>query len=71
MNVEFITAVNAAVTFTVGTSFYSAIHGAKFQNPVGQKITVPYPQTLFLIFYNNEGPGEFFITYSYTDEEPD
>ena len=33
MNVEFITAVNAAVTFTVGTSFSNAIHGSKFQNP--------------------------------------
>ena len=35
MTVEIIRAMNAGMTFTVGTNFYSAERGAKLNNPEG------------------------------------
>ena len=58
MSVKFVKATNSGVTFTVGTSFYDAIHGARFDKPEGQKITLPYPSTLFVTLYNTGELGD-------------
>ena len=70
MSVEFTKVTNSGATFTVGTSFYKAVHGTKFDNPEGQKITIAYPQILFVTFYNTGNIGDIQVTYSYTDQEP-
>ena len=70
MTVQFVRASNSGVTFTVGTSFYKAEHGSKFETPEGKKITISYPLTLFVTFYNTGELGDIQITYSYTDGEP-
>ena len=58
MTVQFVRASNSGVTFTVGTSFYKAEHGSKFETPEGKKITISYPLTLFVTFYNTGELGD-------------
>ena len=70
MNVEFTQATKSGLAFAVGTSFITAAYAQKIEQPEGQKIGVPYPNSLFIIFFNTGSRGEFIITYSYEDNDP-
>lgn len=71
MTVFFNSVKKAGMTFAVGSSFSTARTGQKLTEPEGNKITVPYPNALFITFFNTGSDGELEFTYSYEDREPE
>ena len=71
MQVEFVTASKTGAQFAVGHSFMTATTGDKLMFPEGQRITIPYPLSLFVTFFNTGSSGELLITYKYIDQEPE
>ena len=66
-----VTAKFSGLSFAVGSSLLTATTGPKIESPEGQLITVPYPQALFVTFFNTGSSGELLLTYKYIDQEPE
>ena len=71
MQIEFSSVKNAGMTFSAGISYASALTGAKMNEPEGGKISVPYPNSLFITFFNTGSDGALEIKSSYQDNSPE
>jgi len=71
MQIEFTTVKNAGMTFSAGTSYSSALTGAKMNEPEGGMISIPYPNGLFLTFFNTGSDGALEIKAKYEDGKPE
>ena len=59
MNIVINKNLNTQVIWGVGTSFATATLGPAFDDAVGQKITVPYPMSVYISMLNDGPQGEF------------
>ena len=71
LQLQIVTASYSGLAFAVGSSLLTATTGPKVEDPEGQLITVPYPQSLFITFFNTGSAGEILLTYKYLDQEPE
>jgi len=71
MKIDFRSSLNAGMTFAAGPTYENAETGATLFNVAGSKLTIPYPNALFITFHNTGDDGDLFFTHSYLDREPE
>ena len=71
MELEFVKARKAILSFSVGSSLVTAKSGPSESSPEGKKITVPYPQSVYVTLFNTGFSGELLISYKYIDQAPE